>query len=92
MPFTSDETYLLNMEVPKGYMVDELPKSAKVGLNGKDGFFEYLIQKDDAGIQLRSRIRLNRANFSADEYNVLRDFYAYIVKKQSEQIVFKKKK
>jgi hypothetical protein len=92
MPYASDETYVLNMEIPNGYVVDELPKSTKVSLNETDGFFEYLIAKDDNNIQLRSRLKLNKANFTPDDYNSLRDFFTYIVKKQSEQIVFKKKK
>jgi uncharacterized protein DUF3858/transglutaminase superfamily protein/uncharacterized protein DUF3857 len=92
MPYTTDETYVFNMEIPGGYVVDELPKSAKVAFNDTDGFFEYLVAKDDNNIQLRSRIKINRANFSPDDYSSLRDFFAYIVKKQSEQIVFKKKK
>ena len=87
-----DETYTLNMEIPDGYVVDELPKSAKVLFNENEGFFEYLIVKTDEGIQFRSRIKLNKANFKPEDYSTLRDFFAYVVKKQSEQIVFKKKK
>ena len=92
MPFAMDEIYTLNMEVPKGYEVDELPKQAKVLFNDNEGFFEYLITKNEEGIQFRSRIKLNKANFKPEDYSTLRDFFAYIVKKQSEQIVFKKKK
>jgi hypothetical protein len=92
MPYTSDETYILNMEIPKGYEVDELPKSTKVSFNETDGFFEYLLVKSQDNIQLRSRIKLNKANFTPDDYASLRDFFGFIVKKQSEQIVFKKKK
>jgi len=92
MPYGFDETYVLNMEIPTGYVVDELPKSTKVTFNADEGFFEYLIVKDDNGIQFRSRIQLKKANFKPEDYATLRDFFAYIVKKQSEQIVFKKKK
>ena len=92
MPYTSDEIYTLNMQTPDGYEVAELPKSAKVLLNETEGFFEYLVVKDDNTIQLRSRIKLNKANFMPEDYNTLRDFFAFVVKKQSEQIVFKKKK
>jgi len=92
MPYTIDETYTFNMEIPKGYVVDEMPKSAKVLFNDTDGFFEYLIGKDESNVQMRTRIKLNHANFSPDDYSSLRDFFAFIVKKQSEQIVFKKKK
>jgi Domain of Unknown Function with PDB structure (DUF3857)/Domain of Unknown Function with PDB structure (DUF3858)/Transglutaminase-like superfamily len=92
MPFTMDETYNLNIDIPTGYTVDEMPKPAKVLFNTDEGFFEYLLQKSDDMIQFRSRIRLNKANFKPEDYATLRDFFAFIVKKQSEQIVFKKKK
>lgn len=92
MPYTTDETYIFTMDIPEGYVVDELPKSTKVKFNEDEGYFEYLVVKSETGIQLRSRISLNKATFLPEEYSSLRDFFAYIVKKQSEQIVFKKKK
>lgn len=92
MPFTMNETYILNMEIPAGFTIDEIPKSTKVTFNENEGFFEYIIGKTDTHIQLRSRIVLKKANFTPDEYNSLRDFFSYVVKKHSEQIVFKKKK
>ena len=79
------------MDIPKGYEVDELPKSVKVSFNGTDGFFEYTIQKDEFMVQLRSHVKLSESIFAPEDYNSLRDFFAYVVKKQSEQIVFKKK-
>ncbi|HTE13315.1 MAG TPA: DUF3857 domain-containing protein [Chitinophagaceae bacterium] len=91
MSYTIDEIYLLNMEIPKGYTAEEIPKSVKVAFNDDEGIFEYLVQKSDDGIQLRSRIKLNKATFTPEDYSGLRDFFAFIVKKQNEQIVFKKK-
>jgi hypothetical protein len=85
-----DELYVLNMDIPKGYTIEEMPKSVKLALNGNDGFYEYIIQKEENGIQLRSRIKLTRALYAADEYNTIRDFFAFIMKKQAEQVVFKK--
>ena len=87
-----DDSYVFNMEIPQGYTVDELPKSAKVVFNDDEGFFEYLIAKDDDHIQFRSRVKLVKANYKPEDYSTLRDFFGFIVKKQSEQIVFKKKK
>ena len=92
IPYAMDETYTMTMDIPKGYVIDELPKSAKVLFNTDEGFFEYLIMKDDQRIQFRSRIKLKKANYKPEDYNTLRDFFAFVVKKQSEQIVFKKKK
>ena len=90
MPYRIIDTYLLDMEIPKGYKIDEVPKSTLVKLNGDEGFFEYMTGKTDEKVQLRVRLVLNKATFLPDDYKTLRDFYGYIVKKESEMIVFKK--
>jgi hypothetical protein len=92
MPHAVDETYSMMMDIPAGYVVDELPKSAKVLYNTDEGFFEYLMIKGEDQIQFRTRIKLKKATYTPEDYASLRDFYAYVVKKQGEQIVFKKKK
>jgi hypothetical protein len=90
MPFKMDNTYLLNMEIPAGYQVEELPKSTRVAYNENEGMFEYLIQKGENNIQMRVRLKWNKTFFPVEEYSNLRDFFAYVIKKESEQIVFKK--
>jgi hypothetical protein len=90
LDYPIDNLYVLSMEIPNGYTVDELPKSARVALNENVGSFEYLIQKDESRIQFRSRIKLNEVVFPAEDYGSLRDFFAFIIKKYNEQIVFKK--
>ncbi len=89
MPYCTNKTYVLNMQVPTGYTVDELPKSTRISLNGNDGTFEYLIQHTDDNIQLMCRLKLNKATFEPEDYETLRNFYAAIDEKESEQIVFK---
>ncbi|MFT3912282.1 MAG: DUF3857 domain-containing protein [Ferruginibacter sp.] len=92
MPYCIDETYLLKLDVPKGYTIDELPKPLMVKLNdNEESFFEYALSESGGIISLRSRICLKRCNFLTSEYSVLREFYNMIVKKQNEQIVLKKK-
>lgn len=92
MPYTIDEVYLLRMDVPAGYVVDELPKQVVVKLNEQgDGMFEYRLSQSNGTISLRSRIRVSRAYFLPEEYEMLREFFNLVVKKHSEQIVFKKK-
>jgi hypothetical protein len=91
MPGIFDEVYTLSMTIPEGFEVEEIPKPAIVKFNENDGVFQYLIQRNENQIQLRSRIKLERATFSPDEYNSLRQFFDMVVKKQGEQIVLKKK-
>jgi hypothetical protein len=90
MPYSVNETYVLRMDVPKGYKVEEMPRSARVKLNEDEGMFEYLVSNSGGIIQLRSRIELNKATFLPEDYQALRDFFGHVVKKHSEQIVLKK--
>jgi hypothetical protein len=93
MPYTLDETYLLRMEVPKGYEVDAIPASTRVNLD-EDGksFFEFILENNFGVISLRSRIKITRSYFLPAEYKILHDFFDLVVNKHNEQIVFKKSK
>lgn len=90
MPYTVNEVYILNMEVPNGYAIEEIPKSVRFKMNDGEGMFEYLCVKSPDKIQLQSTIKINKANFQQEDYESLREFFSFIIKKQSEQIVFKK--
>ncbi len=93
MPYASDETYMLTMEVPDGYVVDELPKQMLAKLDEKgSAMFEYRITQSGNTISFRSRIKFSRTIFMPDEYANLREFYNLVVTKQNQQIVFKKQK
>jgi hypothetical protein len=90
MSYTVDDFYIFSMEIPKGYKVEELPKSARVMLNENEGMFEYLISASENNIQMRRRLLLKKANYANDDYQTLRDFFGFVVSKEAEQIVFKK--
>ena len=90
MPYKTEEVIKVFMEIPKGYKVDEMPKSVKMKYNEDEGLFEYIMSKDASNIYLKCILRFNKAIFSSEDYEYLREFYGQIVKKQSEQIVFKK--
>jgi len=92
MPYKIDELYVLQMDIPKGYEVDELPQSVRVRLNGSDGSYEYGFLINGESIQFRSRLMVRRTFFLPEEYKDLRDFFAVVAKKQAEVVVFKKKK
>jgi hypothetical protein len=92
MPYKIDELFVLQMDIPKGYELEELPKGVRVELNASDGYYDYGFVSDGGSIQLRSRLVLRRTYFAPEEYQSLRDFYALVVKKQAEVVVFRKKK
>jgi hypothetical protein len=90
MPFLIDKTYVLSMDVPKGFKVEEIPKPERVNYNGNEGLFEYIIQADESNLQLLVHLKLNKTFFPVGEYPTLRTFFANIEKKESEKIVFRK--
>lgn len=90
LPYKIDKVFILNMEVPSGYKIDELPKSARLLLNNNQGLFEYLISEEKGSIQMRYRVQLSKTNFRPEDYETLRKFFAVVVEKQNAQIVFKK--
>ncbi len=93
MPYAIDETYILRLEIPRGYEVDELPKQLVLKLNDQDdGTFEYRLSESGGSISLRSRLVLKRAYYLSEEYGMLREFFKMVIKKQNEPFVFKKKK
>ena len=91
MPYAFDEIYVLRMDLPNGYEVDELPASTKVNFDEKGkSYFEYIVENAGTTIQLRSRIKMHRSYFLPDEYKILHDFFSLIVSKHNEKIVLKK--
>lgn len=90
-PFVQEEIIVTTMEIPKGYAVDELPKSMRVKLDDQgDTYFEYRISKDEKMVAFTSKLKIGKTFFLPNEYENLRQFFTLVVDKQAEQIVFKK--
>lgn len=90
MPYRVDNNYVLHMDIPKGYRVDQLPKSVTYRLEDGSGSYEYLISNDGSSIEFHMRMQLKRAIYSVAEYQGLHDFFALVVQKEKEPIIFKK--
>ncbi|MDU1889164.1 MAG: DUF3857 domain-containing protein [Dysgonomonas sp.] len=81
---------IVDIEVPDGYTVEELPKPEKFVLNDNDISFSYRIAQSGNQIKLHYQFQLKKLLFLPEEYESLRDFYSKLVLKNSEQIVLKK--
>jgi hypothetical protein len=87
-----EETFIATYTLPQGYIVEEMPKSARVSLPEDGGKFTYIVGVPEEGkISISSKISLKKTMYLAEEYEVLRKFYDQIVQKHAEQIVLKKK-
>jgi hypothetical protein len=92
MPYKMNEVYLLTLNIPDGYVADEVPKPVTLKMDeSNDVIFEYRISQSGGVISLRTRLQVNKTTFQPSQYNVLREFFNKVVAKQNEQIVLKKK-
>lgn len=91
-PYKIDKVYILSLDIPKGFQIDEIPKSATIKLNEDQGQFDYLVLTNPDNIQMQVRLRLNRTLFPVEDYQNLYEFYGDIEKKINEKIVFKRVK
>jgi hypothetical protein len=90
MPFRLDNSYVLRMEVPKGYRVDQLPKSIRYKTEDGGDDFEYVVDTDGKNINFHTRLQLKRTTYAIEEYQGLRDFFSLVIAKEKEPIIFKK--
>lgn len=81
---------IVDITIPEGYVVEELPQAAKLVLNDNDIILTYRLGQNGNQIKMHYQYQLRKLIFLPDEYEYLRDFYAKIVAKNSEQIVLKK--
>lgn len=81
---------VVDINIPEGYVVEELPQAAKMVLNGNDIVLTYRIGQSGNLVKLFYQYQLKKLIFLPDEYEYLKDFFAKVVAKNSEQVVLKK--
>ena len=66
--------------------VETLPEPVSLGLPGNAGSLQYSASQIGNKIMINQRIKISKLEYLADEYPVLREFFARIVEKNGEQI------
>lgn len=85
-----EDNFIATYQIPKGYVVEEVPKSMKVNLPEDSGRFTFLVGKAEDRISISSKIQLKKTMYYAEEYELLKRFFDQIIAKHAEQIVLKK--
>lgn len=88
--YPNEENYRIVIDFPANYELENLPKSERMVLPAGAGSFTILYAKEDHKLSIVSKIILSQSTFTAEEYYNLKELFKNIVRKQSEQIVFKK--
>ncbi|MEM9832899.1 MAG: DUF3857 domain-containing protein [Bacteroidota bacterium] len=82
----------LSVQLPEGYVVEELPQSLSVKLEGNTAQFVFQAQATPVSVQIRSLFRINRSLVAAEQYEQLRKLYAEMLTKHQEKVVLRKVK
>jgi hypothetical protein len=85
-----NERNILNINIPEGYVVEELPASVVYVLPDNAAQFVYKSQQNGSVIQIFSQLKISRTYYQPHEYKLLKEFYKNIISKHGEQIVLKK--
>lgn len=88
--FPAEENYRITIDFPTGYQLDKTPKNEKISLPEDAGSFTFLFAVEANKLMITSKISIKKALFTSEEYHYLKELFKNIVRKQAEQIVFKK--
>ena len=88
-----DRRYIISIDIPEGYQVEELPKPTRVSLgDDNQATYQYLIAEDKVNrrISISVRFSLNEIIYLQSDYSILRDFFVHLTTSNNGQAVLKK--
>ena len=89
--YPQSEKINVNINIPQGYIVEEIPQSAiyKYGDN-KEIEFSFIAKQSEIGVQVSYRLDINISIIPATDYTALRDFMSKVFAKCQEVVILKK--
>ena len=82
--------YSVTIEMPKGYVLEAMPKSIRIETENKDASFTMNTIYMENKINIKVIKEINKAIFAVQDYSMLKDFFQQLIDKQNEKIVLKK--
>jgi len=93
MDYRRDATYVLTLQLPNGYTLDDYPKSTVVKLDDS-GVMELQniarYDKEKNQLRIQNHLAANTTAFPVEVYNQLREFYDHVIDEQNKKVVIKK--
>lgn len=83
--------YVLNLELPKGYLLEEIPPAARISLPENGGKIQFSVGKaDENHIQVILKMNISKLEFLPSEYDALKQFFDLMTEKVQLQLALKK--
>ncbi|MPQ48817.1 DUF3857 domain-containing protein [Marinifilum sp. N1E240] len=83
-------SYLLILEIPKGYTTEYTPKPSMITLPENGGTYSYKAVLSGNKIMASLKFNINNSHFVPDEYEILKEFYNQIITKEGQILILKK--
>jgi len=90
IPYAEQLTLVINLTLPEGYAVDELPQSMNIQTEDKLGFCRYNIKQTGNAVAVTYSFTLNKLLYLASEYKGVKAFWEMVAQKNNEILVLKK--
>jgi hypothetical protein len=88
--YPKQEVFTFNIDIPKGYAVESIPKPIRLETGENIGTFKFNCATMENKIQIVIVNEIKKEIVAADFYNVLKDFHEQMIAKENEKIVLKK--
>jgi hypothetical protein len=85
--YPTQEKFIINIEIPKGYAVQSIPKAIKLQTIENVASFIFNAEISNNTIQIAIVKESNKQIVSPGSYPVLKDFYQQMIDKQNQKIV-----
>ena len=89
--YPREEIYILNITIPDGYTVNEIPPAVRYTLPDNSVQFTYNLTSAGNSIQVMTKLLILKVEYVPEEYSALREIFNQIASKNEEQLVLKKK-
>lgn len=88
--FPFQDKYAINIQVPDGYKVENLPAPITLTMNENLGVFKYLTNLSGNTIQISVSNQINSSIVLPEDYLALKSYYQKMIEKQNEKIILTK--
>ncbi len=88
--FTTNESFIAEIEIPENYRVTALPKAISLKLPNNGGTFSSTVKIANHKITIFNKIDLKKTVYSQQEYPYLKELYNQIIKTENSLITLEK--
>lgn len=89
--YPSENNYVFHYKLPDGFKIQNIPRSINLALPGNSGKFSFQTMISDSTIQIAYNLNISNTLFDQENYYLIQQLFAEVVKKLAEPIILIKK-